>query len=301
MRPAPTQWSVLAWGLPWMLTLALLAAPWSAWGQQVFIPPEVKVAGKPVLICETATLPACLQRLPESTRAQLPEDISSRLGYRSAMVFPLSSAEVAGLILWAPWREQFSQSALVGSQLLELELSQQLMLTFWHEVGHLEVRALQGKVLPERLSLREQEWLADAYLYWHLAKEQGSLQLAWQQFHRRNLQVMNDVSHLSHWSSLYLLPLLNSYKVEDLVLFTGFGEFCQSFYPRLRRWSDAELTEFSHLLQYLFGSATLPVLPDYLYWRKPELAPVLEPTLNQLMGPSMASDWLAKQHLLIKG
>ncbi|WP_372870247.1 hypothetical protein [Shewanella sp.] len=270
------------------------------WGQQDFEPPTVFVAGKKVTVCPIAGLNECLAQLPADARVQLPDNLFSQMGYRSAVVYPLVHPQLAGLVLWAPEREHFYQTALVGTQLLTLELREQLWLTFWHEIGHLEVRALQGDVLPKQLSVREQEWLADAFLYWHIAKEHRTLQLAWQQFHRRNLQVINDVSHLSHWSSLYLLPLLQRYSVGELVLYADFSGFCQDIYPSLRSWSDTEMVEVSRLLQYLFGSSTTPNLPEFLYWRRPEIAPVITPTLEQLMGPVSAGDWLSRQHLLIK-
>lgn len=284
-----------------LLPLLVLLTPLSALGQEAFIPPAVEVAGKSVLVCHPSQLKSCTRALPESVRAQLPSGLAAMQGYRSAMVLPLDSDEFAGLVLWAPERESFQTSAIVGGHLLQLKLDSQLWLTFWHEIGHLEVRALQGSVLPESLSIREQEWLADAFLYWHIAKQHQSLQLAWQQFDRRNLQVMNDVSHLSHWSSLYLLPLLKSYTIEDLVFFTGFKEFCQDFYPSLPRWSDADMAEFSHLISQVFGTSTTPVLPEFLFWRKPSLAPVIAPTLERLMGADAANQWLGQQHLLIKG
>lgn len=263
--------------------------------------PPVVVAGKEVILCELAGLTPCLTRVPEGVKAQLPADIPTLLGYRAALVTPVSHPEIAGVIVMAPERTQSRESAIIAGSLLELPLAEQFTLTLWHEIGHLEVRALQGSVLPDILSVREQEWLADAYLYWRIAKEKGSLALAWQQFHRRNLQAINDVNQLSHWSSLYLLPLLNRYDAKELALFAEFGAFCQDFYPNIPQWSDEELREFASLLHNLFQSGNTRTMPDFMYWRKPQLRPVLAPTLDLLMGPDNAQQWLSRQHMLIKG
>ncbi|QYK06022.1 hypothetical protein [Shewanella zhangzhouensis] len=264
-------------------------------------PKQVIVAGKEVILCELAGIPSCLASLPQEVTAQLPADIPALLGYRAALVTPVSHPAIAGVIVMAPERTPSRESAIVSGALLELPLAEQFTLTLWHEIGHLEVRALQGSVLPDILSVREQEWLADAYLYWRVAKEKGSLTLAWQQFHRRNLQAINDVNQLSHWSSLYLLPLLNRYDAKELALFAEFGAFCQDFYPSLPQWSDEELQEFASLLHNLFQSGNTRNMPHYMYWRKPQLRPVLAPTLGLLMGPNNAHQWLSRQHMLIKG
>ncbi|QSX29379.1 hypothetical protein JYB88_14370 [Shewanella cyperi] len=261
------------------------------------------IAGKEALLCPLPQLQQCLASLQPGTRQQLPgeHEISRLLGGRSAMVLPLEDAKVAGLVLLAPERDASEQSAIIAGKTYVLPLARQSELTLWHELGHLEVQALRGSVLPVELTEYQQEWLADAYLLWRSVRETGELTLAWQQFHRRNLAVISDIGNISHWSSLLLIHLLKKYDLSVIAEYASFAAFCGDFYPDIPELQEAGLAEFSSLLQRTFGPGYSQPLPGYMYWRKPALAQVISPTLLRLMGKSATREWLEKDFGLAFG
>ncbi|MGX2962929.1 hypothetical protein [Shewanella sp. FeAMO] len=214
------------------------------------------------------------------------------------MSLPVEDDRIAGMVLWAPQYIPQSQSAIWNGQNHELPLQHQPQLTLWHELGHLEVKRLQGNVLPAELSELDHEWLADTYLAWRCAKEWNSLELVWQQYHRRNLAVISDIGNLSHWSSLYLIQVLRRYDQKKIAGFADFTTFVLDFYPVISSYSQDEVAEFSSLLQHLFSRNRRQALPGYMFWRREQLGKVLQPTLKQLVGTEIANRWLVKEKML---
>lgn len=106
--------------MPWRLTLNLLllmaccglnAAQFSGSLQGH---KQLTVAGKEVILCELAEIPSCLASLPEEVTAQLPADIPALLGYRTALVTPVSHPAIAGVIVMVPERAPSRESAIVS-------------------------------------------------------------------------------------------------------------------------------------------------------------------------------------------
>ncbi|TCN88915.1 hypothetical protein [Shewanella fodinae] len=258
------------------------------------------VGPKQALVCPPAAINQCLSWLPLAVRQQLPSDstrYSDALALRAAMAIPVSDSRVAGIVLWAPQQLADSQSALWNGRVYQLPLQQQPLLTLWHELGHLEIHRLQGTVLPAQLTPLEHEWLADCYMVWRSVRNSGNLVLAWQQYDRRNLGVISDINNLSHWSSLYLLPILTRYSAVQIAAFPSYADFVSDFFPNLQRYDKDAIAEFSSLLQRVFGAGSVLPLPDYMFWRRPALGAVLKPTLVRLMGATAAEHWLQQQRM----
>ena len=259
------------------------------------------IGPKQALVCPPAVITQCLATLPDKVRQQLPSDktrYSDALALRAAMSIPVNDPAIAGIVLWAPEQLASSQSALWNGQVYQLPLEQQPLLTLWHELGHLEIKRLQGSVLPINLTTLEYEWLADCYMTWRSAKSTGTLALAWQQYDRRNLGVITDIDNLSHWSALYLLPMLTDYSAAQIASFPTFKDFVADFFPKVHRFDNDAVAEFSSLLQRVFGSGSVHPLPGYMFWRRPALGQILRPTFSRLMGESAAKKWLQQQRML---
>ncbi|MGL5047374.1 MAG: hypothetical protein ACRC6S_07390, partial [Shewanella sp.] len=220
------------------------------------------------------------------------------LGQRSAMVMPVQDRRIAGLVLVNEQLTPQVQLATVDRVTYQLPLLEQPQLTLWHELGHLENVALQGTVLPTQLSEYQHEWLADIYLVWRIARERGDLALAWQQYHRRNLEALTAPQHLSHWSSPMLMQVLNRYDAVQVARFTDYRDFLMDFYPNVTQLEPRLLGEYSSLMQRTFGASVMQPLPKYLFWRKADLGRYLQPTLVVLMGNEQAHHWLAQHSML---
>jgi hypothetical protein len=262
-----------------------------------------EVGTKRALVCDLAELEPCLAQLSPSVRSQLPTSMAAviqNMGLRSAMVLPLNDARVAGLVLQNASAPVQSPSAFLDGESHALSLMRQTELTLWHELGHLHNLALRGDALPGELSPYQHEWLADLYLVWRSVRESGELTLAWQQYHRRNLEVLADTANLSHWSSPILSQVLARYDVSTLLGFADYRDFVQDCYSSLSLLSQDELAEFSSLLQRTFGPGTVQPLPGYMFWRRPALGHLLRPTLTALVGEASAEGWLARQGMLPK-
>ncbi|MCL1109794.1 hypothetical protein L2719_09580 [Shewanella schlegeliana] len=258
------------------------------------------IGPKQALVCELHQLERCISQLPPSARNQLSTGLNKfkqLLGQRGAMVLPLRHGQIAGLVV-TDFQQLPSQQTInwgVGHFSLPLKLQSQL--TYWHELGHLyAIDALsgQGQTIT---SPYQHEWLADLYLVWRIARETQSLELAWQQYHRRNLAVMADSEFMSHWSVPILAQALKLYSVEQLNQFARFDQFWADISPKLRPHDTDTLNEFSSLIQRTFGAGTVQPLPGYMYWRKPALGRYLEPTLVEVMGQSAALQWLSSQQM----
>lgn len=261
----------------------------------------VHVADKQALICPLAQLSQCLAVLPASVLAQLPHNqtqFKTAIGLRSAMVLPVQDSLFSGLILVNEQQTPAIQLANIDGITYQLALKEQTQLTLWHELGHLENQALQGSLLPEELTPYQHEWLADLYLIWCIANAKGQLDLAWQQYHRRNLAALTSPRHMSHWTSPMMLQVLEKYRVEQIVHYGQYRDFLADVYPNIVQIDPLVLREYSSLMQRTFGYTVLQPLPKYLFWRKPELGRYLTPTLTLLMGEEKVQAWLVQHSML---
>ncbi|ABZ78092.1 conserved hypothetical protein [Shewanella halifaxensis HAW-EB4] len=258
------------------------------------------IGPKQALVCELHQLEACAAQLPPSARNQLPtrlNDLEYLLGQRGAMVLPLRHADIAGLVI-TDFRSLPNQQTINwGVGHFALPLKQQALLTYWHELGHLYAIDALSRPGQTITSPYQHEWLADLYLVWRIARETQSFELAWQQYHRRNLAVMADSEFMSHWSVPVLAQVLERYSVEQLQQFSHFHQFWADVSPKLQLHDTDTLNEFSSLIQRTFGAGTVQPLPSYMYWRKPKLGEYLKPTLVEVMGQSEATDWLSSQQM----
>ena len=258
---------------------------------------------KRALICHLPQLTTCLQLLPQrlqQQRAFSPQAIRRAIGYKSAMVLSADDDVIAGIIVVNPTKDVLVQSGSIGLTTYQLPLVQQAQLTLWHEIGHLHNIRLQNKLLPGSLTEYQHEWLADLYLLWQIAQHYSDLDLAWQQFHRRNLALINDSDNLSHWSSPQLQVVLTHYNVTQLQDFILYDDFIAAVFPLMPSWSSRDMAEFSSLVQRTFGAGVVQPLPGYMFWRQPKLIEVLLPTLEQLMGKAPAQHWLQNQFSTIE-
>ncbi|AAN56727.1 hypothetical protein HRJ35_20070 [Shewanella oneidensis MR-1] len=261
----------------------------------------VPVADKQALICPLTQLSQCLAVLPSAVRQQLPRNealFKAAIGLRSAMVLPVEDSHFSGLILVNEQETPEIQLANIDGITYQLALKEQTQLTLWHELGHLENLALQGSLLPQELTPYQHEWLADLYLVWRIVNAKGNLDLAWQQYHRRNLAALTSSRYMSHWTSPMMIQVLNKYQAAQIAQFAQYSDFLADFYPEMVQIDPLVLREYSSLMQRTFGDTVLQPLPKYLFWRKPELGRYLMPTLILLMGEPKAHDWLAQHSML---
>ncbi|ABV38415.1 conserved hypothetical protein [Shewanella sediminis HAW-EB3] len=253
------------------------------------------------MICDLDSLQSCLHQLPSSVRHQLPANLSEFnqiLGQRGAMVMPVEDRSIAGLILTSPDNIPESLSVNLSGSIVSLNLENQRQLTLWHEMGHLEAKGLLDSGFIDELTPYMHEWLADCYLAWRVAQETGSLELIWQQYHRRNLDLMQNVTAMSHWTVPILSQLLNRYTLEELMAFERFSDLMDDILPQLALLEPDSLDEFSSLVHRTFSTEVLQPLPNYMFWRKPDLGRYLEPTLIKLLGNIAAEHWLREQNML---
>jgi len=211
---------------------------------------------------------------------------------------PVEDTTIAGLILTSAENIPESLSVNLSGSIISLNLEHQRQLTLWHEIGHLEAKALLDKGGIDELTPYMHEWLADCYLAWRVAQETGSLALIWQQYHRRNLDLMQNVKAMSHWTVPVLSQLLNRYTLQELVAFETFDDLMDDIRPHLALLDPDSLDEFSSLVHRTFSTQVLQPLPNYMFWRKPDLGRYLEPTLIKLLGEVRAQEWLREQNML---
>ncbi|MGP1720275.1 hypothetical protein [Shewanella frigidimarina] len=265
--------------------------------QAYFIP----IATKQALICSLSTLVRCIALLPASLQQQTAfsaANIRRAVGRKSAMVLVAEHHKIAGVIIINPANNMAEQTGVIGLKNYQLPLANQIQLTLWHEIGHLYNIALQGSILPSSLTEYQHEWLADLYLLWCIAQHYQQLDLGWQQFHRRNLALINDSGNLSHWSAPQLQIVLSHYDAQQLQDFIHYEDFLTAVYPLMPTWSPRDMAEFSSLVQRTFSA--VQSLPGYMFWRQPELIEVLSPTLERLMGKAETQRWLTNQFLTEK-
>lgn len=261
----------------------------------------VPIGDKQALICPLAQLSQCLATFPTQVRKQLPYSealFKTELGLRSAMVLPIDDSHFSGLILVNERETPDFQLLNIDGTTYQYDLKEQAQLTLWHELGHLENIGLQGDILPNELTAYQHEWLADIYLIWRIAKAKGNLDLAWQQYHRRNLAALTSPQYMSHWTSPMMIQVLKKYQVSQIANYSQYRDFVVNFYSQITQIEPQNLREYSSLMQRTFGEAVLQPLPEYLSWRKPELGRFLAPTLIVLMGEAKAHDWLVQNSML---
>jgi hypothetical protein len=268
------------------------------------------------LVCEITHWDSCIRQLNLVSQKKISLDHSqatAALARQEAMVLSLDDEQVSGLVLLAPSLVAALKAALeppilgstamaraqvsisVNGAYYPMPLEQQAKLTLWHEIGHLENIALQGKSLPEHLSPYQHEWLADVYLVWRSSQNSQDLFLAWQQLHRRNMALINDIGNLNHWSSPQLQLVLTNFSFQSIQAFSQYSDFIHVVYPQFVQLDDTELREYSSLVQRTFGAGAVQALPSYMFWRQAQLAKWLQPTLSELMGPVQAQTWLKRQ------
>jgi len=206
--------------------------------------------------------------------------------------------DIAGLILTSPENIPSSLSVNVSGAIVSLNLESQPQLTLWHEMGHLQAKGLQDSGLIDELTPYMHEWLADCYLAWRVAKEKRSLGLIWQQYHRRNIDVMQSIDTMSHWTVPVLSQLLSHYSLQKLTEFETYSDLMSDFLPRLVSEEPKSLSEFSSLLHRTFSTQVLQPLPNYMFWRKADLGHYLEPTLIKLLGERGTAYWLQERKML---
>ncbi|QYJ72281.1 hypothetical protein K0H59_04275 [Shewanella sp. FJAT-51649] len=261
----------------------------------------VPIGDKQALICPLAQLSQCLASFPTQVREQLPHSeaqFQTELGLRSAMVLPVENSYFSGLILVNERETPEFQLLNIDGTTYQYDLKEQALLTLWHELGHLENLALQGSLLPKELTAYQHEWLADLYLVWRVAKAKDNLDLAWQQYHRRNLAALTSSQYMSHWTSPMMIQVLKKYQVGQIAHYSQYRDFVADFYPKIIQIDPQILREYSSLMQRTFGETVLQPLPAYLSWRKPDLGRYLTPTLTLLMGEAKAHDWLVQNSML---
>ncbi|QDF74232.1 MULTISPECIES: hypothetical protein [Shewanella] len=253
------------------------------------------------LVCQTSQITDCLAELPPKARVQLPGDpqlLLKQMGRRGAMVKPLSHPQVTGLVLLAKERIPSAYSALWNGQVYVLPIAQGYQMTLAHELGHLAVsRSSSVYLQTDKLSPYQHEWLADFYLLWSLARAGQSETLAWQQYHRRNLEVFESVTAISHWSPPMLSQLLARYTWQALGQFDDFDSLIDAIYPELVQYEQPELDEFASLIQRVFGAGTMHNLPQYMFWRRPKMGEFIRPTIRHMMGEPAAEQWLIQQSM----
>ncbi|WP_110455931.1 hypothetical protein [Shewanella algidipiscicola] len=272
-----------------MISEALLLA--SAW---LWVP----MSHGQALVCHTPELVQCLAQLPRDARQQLPpkRELLKELGHRGAMAKPIDHPAITGVVLLNPDNIPRLSSARWSGKLYSLALDNAVQMTLWHELGHLAVTSSASALLTQYpLSGYQHEWLADTYLVWSLAQQGQGRHLAWQQYHKRNLAVFDNVIALSHWSAPMLVQLLHSYSWQELGQFEDFDHLIDEIYPTLQQYQIDELNEFASLLHYLFGQGVNHRLPHYMFWRRAQMADVIRPTLEHLMGKAQALAWLDEQ------
>lgn len=260
----------------------------------------VDTASKQALICPIEQFDVCVAQISSQVRSQLPKDryqLKEEMSERHMMVLPVSDPHLAGLIFTASEHLPQSQVLYIDNEKFEWVLSEQAELSLWHEIGHLEAQVLAGDVFGRVLTPFEHEWVADCYLVWKVAHEKPDLTLAWQQYHRRNVDVIANKRFRTHWTVPVLWSVLREFDHKALQSFTVFSDFLTAYYANAVLPSKTDLFELSNLLQRTFDMGVTPALPNYLFWRKSELTTYLRPTLDRIMGQEKAATWIRTSSL----
>lgn len=264
----------------------------------------VDVGEKKALVCEISSPAqsiACLEALPLDASRQLnlsSSELSLQLGRRSAVAMPIEHDKVAGIVLFNDLNTPKVQTAAWNGIVYQLDLQQQPKLTFWHELGHLYLSEFEFSYPEFKFDAFRHEVFADAYLVWRVAREYSNLDLAWQQYHRRNLAMVDNQRNMSHWSAPILLQVLTKYNKQTLAEFSSFDAFLMDFLAKNDLPTDDELGEYASLMRRTFGPGVVQPLPGYMFWRKEGLKQILSPTFALVMGERKANIWFDKVLML---
>lgn len=258
----------------------------------------IELDEKQALVCDIEHIHACVSQFPNDLSLPLTQHRYRELmGHRHAMVLPVEHQKVAGVILTSPTNTPTESFAIVNGISLTLPLKQQASLSLWHEQGHLENTELAKKHKLELSTNYHHEWLADLYLLWRSVQETQKTDLAWQQYHRRNLAIIDDPNNLSHWSSPYLFQVLIQYSAIQIQGFDSYSAFLDEVYPKLKPLSAKSENEMHRLVRYLFNRKSLSSLPNYLSWQRPQLGLWLAPTFTEVLGEERAQQMLKQLNL----
>ena len=260
----------------------------------------VDIGVKQAIVCDINQIQACLKQLDKRSLQRLPVKIKryrEMMGLRHAMVIPINDTSTAGLILINPRETPTETFAIVRNTALKLPLFQQRQLSLWHEQGHLINRPLFASLNQPHISGYQHEWLADLYLLWKSVQATKSTNLAWQQLHRRNIDIINNPINLNHWSSPFLLQVLQKLSTEQILSFSTYNEFFKKIVPKLKPLERDQQTEIHNLVRFLFDNSSTRDLPNYLYWRRPKLTMYLQPTFVHILGNKQAAQLMSKLNL----
>ncbi|MGL4474784.1 MAG: hypothetical protein ACRCT7_10100 [Shewanella sp.] len=285
-----------------------------------------------VKVCAAKELSLCLAQLPRSWQQALPsiDEMLASFGWHGAMSISVSLPpstqgtstfqQDVGLILLAPHNIPSEVSTYCRGRYWQLPLTEQALMSEWHEIGHLLVEKMQNEgLLPEALafaphaSLSQQEavqhevtqyeatqheavqheTLADIYSIWRSVQHVGDLRLGWQQYHRRNLALLNSRANASHWSVPVLHGLLTEVPLSawQNPSFIGFMRFIDSEASNWRLPPRAELSELQSLISQSFAPHKGPVLSQYLWWRREQAWRLLSPTFAHFLSADELQQW----------
>ncbi|WP_133407707.1 hypothetical protein [Parashewanella tropica] len=253
----------------------------------------VDIADKQALVCNIDHFPQCIQQLPSSLQQPIAaSNIKKSMAFRDAMVVPVSDNTVSGVIFLRSVKTDPQLDAFVDGIKITLNLKQQQQLNLWHEQGHLHNEQIIHPLLKRRLTKIEHEAFADLYTLWQSVHTTQSFHLAWQQYHRRNLNVINSQSDYSHWSVPLLHHVLTQYSPEQVIAFGSYREFAENIIQEFQPLSKDEQREFQSLIRHLFHSHSTFNQPHYLSWRRDKLSTYLTPTLAALLNQTQAQSIL---------
>lgn len=272
---------------------------------------------KQALVCDKSYLTQCVNQISIPVHhQQLPSitEIIAFMGERNAMALAIDDYTTVGMVIVDPQNTLQFQQAMIEGKLYQISLKQQFESSLWHEVGHLTLTQVESELIKQQLvttafSPYQHEILADLFLLWKSAKQTKSFELAWQQYHRRNLAFISNTENVSHWSVPTLYQAFNLYNLEQILIFESFEDLLKDYLSKINGLDQQAqlakgdnkqvLDEYSSLVQHLFGNSTVNHLAGYIYWRRAKLRQYLAPTLTEVMGHQKAKFWLDKYLSLI--
>ena len=259
----------------------------------------IDIGAKQALVCDINNIQQCIRQFPSDL--SLPKHgirYREEMGLQHAMAIPVDNKHVSGLIITNDKQAPKEAFAILNNISLSLTLENQEQLALWHEQGHLENIRLAKQLKIELTNNYQHEWLADVYLLWRSVRETKSDKLAWQQFHRRNIEIIDDPTNLTHWSSPFLFQILHKFSVENVLSFKNYDAFLAYIYPKIKLMTNDEQHEIFSLVKHLFNHKANYTLPNYLFWRRAELKTWIKPTLLKSIGGKQTQIALKKLHLL---
>ena len=222
---------------------------------------------KPALVCEVNYLQPC-QQLIDS-------DLHSLLGYRAAMAIPLTHPSYAGVVLLNKIAMPTEQSAYWYLNSISLTLDKQKQLSLWHELGHLH-QSLSNTVLTDY----QHEVYADLYMIWRIALSQQDFKLAWQQYHRRNIAMLDDPDNISHWTVPAIALMFERYSPIALAQIMDFNQIWQQLLPQIETLTPERLDNYQRLFKQQYHASHNRQIPCYLQSLQQSLTLYLQPTMS---------------------